>query len=42
MKVTTFDSFGSYESIYVHFNTIETANHEVNHFEHSRNIKLTQ
>ena len=33
MKLGSLDSLGSWESIYVHFNTTEQENHEENHFE---------
>ena len=42
MNLTSLDSFGSCESIYVHLNTTEVENYEENHFEDEKNIKLAQ
>ena len=42
MNITSLDSLGSWESIYVHFNTIQVGGHEENYFEDGRNIKFVQ
>ena len=40
MKLTSLDSLGSCESIYVHFKTIKLEKHELNHFKDNRNTIL--
>ena len=40
MKLTSLDSLGSCESIYVHFKTITLEKHELNHFKDNRNTIL--
>ena len=42
MRLTSLASLGSWESTSVHFNTTDVENHEGNHFEGERNMKLAQ
>ena len=44
MNFTSLDFLGSWESIYVHFNTTKVVHHEQNHikFGDDRNMKLAQ
>ena len=40
MKLTSLDFLASFESIYVHFKTINVEKHELNHFKDNRNTIL--